>query len=202
MPRRAGEYRHQHNWSERKMKNEKKVATWVAGGTALGLVIGASAAYAALSGLVVPIATGPVIAGGGPYTQIGIGGDPAKGEASSVIIEREGQRAGVADDDGPALIVKSNQFAAARFEAFGNAGAKPIEAVSNRGSVFTNTGVVNTNGTKKDNVAITSVGSIVIKGKDATGAAALDSVRLAVEGGKLYAKFANGNEIVLATEND
>ena len=51
-------------------------------------------------------------------------------------------------------------------------------------------------------MAITSVGAIVIKGKDSAGAAELDSARLAIEGGKLYAIFANGNTVVLATEND
>ena len=169
---------------------------------ASGVFVGAGVAYAALSTLTVPIATGPTIAGGGPYTQIGIGGDPSQGLASSVVVERLGQRNGVSDDDGPALYVYSNKFAAGRFEATGNSGAKPLEATGNRGSVFTHTGVVNTNGTKKGNVALTTVGSIVIKGKDKTGAPELDSVRLAIEGGKLFARFANGTEVVLATEND
>jgi hypothetical protein len=130
------------------MKTDKRAVTLVAGGAIVGLAAGV--AVAALSTLTVPIATGPTIGGGGPYTQIGIGGDPALGEASSVIIERSGQRPGMSEDDGPALVVKSDKFAAARFEAFGNSGAKPIEAVSNQGSVFTHTGVVNTNGTKKE----------------------------------------------------
>lgn len=177
----------------------KKTLTLVLVSTTVGMAAGI--ATAALSGLTEVYHTGPKIGGGGPYTQIGVGGDPAKGEAASFIIERSGQRPGMSEDDGPALVVKSNKFSAARFEGLGG-GIKPLEANGRASSVFTNSEVVNTYGSKKDKIALTSVGALVIKGKDEAGAAELDSVRLAVENGKLYARFANGNEVVLATELD
>ena len=121
------------------MKVDKRAVTLIAGGAIVGLAAGV--AVAALSTLTVPIQTGPTIGGGGPYTQIGIGGFPDEGLASSVIIERRGQRSGNSTDDGPALVVKelnnTTQLGAARFES---SKGKIVEAIGQGGSHFVHRG--------------------------------------------------------------
>lgn len=183
------------------MNTHLKTLTLVVTGTVVGLMAGA--ASASLTGLNVLLGTGPTIGGGGPYTQIGIGGFPTEGLASSVIIERTGQRSGNATDDGPALVVKelnnTSQLGAARFES---SKGVVVEAVGQGGSVFRHPGVRNTPGDKTGLVALTSIGGLVIKGKDVSGATELDSVRLVMNNGQLLAIFANGNAVVLATETD
>lgn len=180
------------------MKFNRKTTLIAVGALSIGFAAGSAPVFSDIANV---LFTGPKIQGGGPYTEFGIGGDPAKGEAASFVFERNGQRPGNSTDDGPALVVKSDRFGAGKFQATRN-GVKPVEAIGRSGSVFKNTGVKNTNGNKRNNVAITSIGAVVIKGKDKAGASSLDEVRLSLEGGVLTARFANGNEVVLATEND
>lgn len=112
----------------------------------------------------------PKVGGGGPYTNV-MWGDGANGEAASFVVERDGQRSGMSQDDGAAFVARVDMntnnpdFAAVRAE-----NSKQSAVVARNGhplpALRVEKGInLDSAGSKKNVIGADIEGSIKVTGK-------------------------------------